>query len=312
MTSTDPAEDLVPCMRSVQLSDDDKQLMSAFKDKVDDSGQYAGQQRPLYRGGHIPSRLFRELDNTVSGGAPPSGARIGGPGQARTVVVNMQSGGATGPTVHPSQQEVPEPKKYTGGSIPSRSFRVLQQMTADDQGPAPAHQPKEQPRRSPSHYAHNGGAAPAAAPRPPAPPPASCVPTCERIERQQRAEAAAAPGRYAGGKIPSRAFQMLSSDYPAEGADRPDGAEAVLGELRAVGAGQVARPARPGAVPSRSFRLLQQEYGGQEQEARREPEPELELAKPSERQRLAATSKTYRMLQADPASVPSVFGRNRR
>ena len=44
------------------------------------------------------------------------------------------SGGASGPAVPASQQEVPEPKKYTGGNIPSRSFRVLQQMTADDQG----------------------------------------------------------------------------------------------------------------------------------------------------------------------------------
>lgn len=36
------------------------------------------------------------------------------------------------PYVHPSQQTVPEPKKYTGSSIPSRSFKILQAMTAPD------------------------------------------------------------------------------------------------------------------------------------------------------------------------------------
>ena len=34
--------------------------------------------------------------------------------------------------VHPSEQTVPEPKKYTGSSIPSRSFKILQAMTAPD------------------------------------------------------------------------------------------------------------------------------------------------------------------------------------
>lgn len=36
------------------------------------------------------------------------------------------------PYVHPSEQVVPEPKKYTGSSIPSRSFKILQAMTAPD------------------------------------------------------------------------------------------------------------------------------------------------------------------------------------
>lgn len=31
-----------------------------------------------------------------------------------------------------SEQSEPEPRKYTGGSIPSRSFRMLQAMTALD------------------------------------------------------------------------------------------------------------------------------------------------------------------------------------
>lgn len=40
--------------------------------------------------------------------------------------------------VPPSQQEAEaEPKKYTGGSIPSRSFRMLQAMTGEDSDDSP-------------------------------------------------------------------------------------------------------------------------------------------------------------------------------
>lgn len=31
-----------------------------------------------------------------------------------------------------SEQQVPEPRKYTGGAIPSRSFRMLQAMTGSE------------------------------------------------------------------------------------------------------------------------------------------------------------------------------------
>ena len=34
------------------------------------------------------------------------------------------------PYIPPSEQTVQEPRKYTGGAIPSRSFRMLQAMTA--------------------------------------------------------------------------------------------------------------------------------------------------------------------------------------
>lgn len=36
---------------------------------------------------------------------------------------------ASMPYVPPSEQQVFEPKKYTGANIPSRSFRLLQAMT---------------------------------------------------------------------------------------------------------------------------------------------------------------------------------------
>lgn len=32
----------------------------------------------------------------------------------------------------PSEQQVQEPKKYMGGAIPSRSFKILQAMTAPE------------------------------------------------------------------------------------------------------------------------------------------------------------------------------------
>lgn len=39
---------------------------------------------------------------------------------------------AAQPYIPASQQQVQEPKKYTGGAIPSRSFRILQQMTTPE------------------------------------------------------------------------------------------------------------------------------------------------------------------------------------
>jgi len=34
--------------------------------------------------------------------------------------------------VPPSEQQAPEPKKYTGSAIPSRSFKILQAMTTPE------------------------------------------------------------------------------------------------------------------------------------------------------------------------------------
>lgn len=50
--------------------------------------------------------------------------------QVRTIPVQIEGNGDSQPYVHPSQQTVPEPRKYTGSSIPSRSFKILQAMTA--------------------------------------------------------------------------------------------------------------------------------------------------------------------------------------
>ncbi|XP_057654005.1 uncharacterized protein LOC130892559 [Diorhabda carinulata] len=50
--------------------------------------------------------------------------------QVRNIPIQIEGDGPPRPYVHPSEQVVPEPKKYTGSSIPSRSFRILQAMTA--------------------------------------------------------------------------------------------------------------------------------------------------------------------------------------
>lgn len=50
--------------------------------------------------------------------------------QVRNIPIQIEGDGPSRPYVHPSEQVVPEPKKYTGSSIPSRSFKILQAMTA--------------------------------------------------------------------------------------------------------------------------------------------------------------------------------------
>ena len=44
----------------------------------------------------------------------------------------MNSSAAAPPGGPGSYQQIPEPKKYTGGNIPSRSFKILQAMTPND------------------------------------------------------------------------------------------------------------------------------------------------------------------------------------
>nr|XP_053629913.1 proline-rich protein 36-like isoform X2 [Cherax quadricarinatus] len=54
------------------------------------------------------------------------------PGQYQQSNQNQQPGGVRSATA--ADQAVPEPKKYMGGSIPSRSFKMLQAMTNTDDG----------------------------------------------------------------------------------------------------------------------------------------------------------------------------------
>ncbi|KAG5886155.1 hypothetical protein JTB14_024836 [Gonioctena quinquepunctata] len=52
--------------------------------------------------------------------------------QVRTIPIQIEGDYEPQEYVHPCEQIVPEPKKYTGSSIPSRSFKILQAMTAPD------------------------------------------------------------------------------------------------------------------------------------------------------------------------------------
>jgi len=97
---------------------------------------------PRYRGSHIPSRAFRILQNFTDSSddvthhqAVSSGIRP----QASSSQPSSQQGQHYGSAVAggrvrapPSEQSEPEPRKYMGGNIPSRSFRMLQAMTALD------------------------------------------------------------------------------------------------------------------------------------------------------------------------------------
>ncbi|PSN48427.1 hypothetical protein C0J52_08640 [Blattella germanica] len=164
-------------MRKLQLSEDDRALMNKFRAQVSEETPTNEEENPRYRGGHIPSRVFRMLDESVYILSPSSvdedsflhtesdpryrGAAI--PSRAFRMLQNMTDGtgdyseqvprgpavsrgpqtrpvqqsssvdGATPqPYIPPSEQQVPEPRKYTGGAIPSRSFRMLQAMTAPE------------------------------------------------------------------------------------------------------------------------------------------------------------------------------------
>ncbi|EFA08977.2 hypothetical protein TcasGA2_TC006684 [Tribolium castaneum] len=123
-------------MRKLKLSEGDRELMNRFKQGVDDDTSLHNEVDPRYRGPAIPSKAFKLLqsmtdgapDATVSRGTPPGNRTP----QVRTIPIQIERDDAPKNYVHPSEQTVPEPKKYTGSSIPSRSFKILQAMTAPD------------------------------------------------------------------------------------------------------------------------------------------------------------------------------------
>lgn len=78
--------------------------------------------------------------------------------QVRKVKINdnghfrQVGNGQPQPYVHPSEQVVPEPKKYMGSNIPSRSFKILQAMTAPSDSGANANYSEEIPINPFNHY----------------------------------------------------------------------------------------------------------------------------------------------------------------
>lgn len=83
-------------MHKLQLNEDDRALMNKFRAQV------------------------------------PRGPGMSGNPQARPVQQVSSGDGSPQAYIPPSEQQVQEPRKYTGGAIPSRSFRMLQAMTAPE------------------------------------------------------------------------------------------------------------------------------------------------------------------------------------
>lgn len=135
ITDTDAQSDLDPeQLRKLQLSEDDKILMNKFKEQVDSDTFLHQEEDPRYRGAAIPSRAFRFLQTMTDGGEAPVLTAIP---RAQNVVSKKQNRNSksfeeTQTNLPPSEQQAPEPKKYMGSAIPSRSFRILQAMTAPE------------------------------------------------------------------------------------------------------------------------------------------------------------------------------------
>ncbi|VVC36787.1 Hypothetical protein CINCED_3A011544 [Cinara cedri] len=118
-------------LRKLQLSDDDRSFMNRVKSQVDDDKFLHNETDPRYRGASIPSRSFRMLQ-TLTNSAPvpidnnkpsvPVNSYIPEPIESKVYVPPSERSAST------------EPHKYTGSSIPSRSFRMLQAMTGQNNG----------------------------------------------------------------------------------------------------------------------------------------------------------------------------------
>ncbi|XP_044581488.1 uncharacterized protein LOC123263034 isoform X2 [Cotesia glomerata] len=122
-------------LRKLQLTEDDKVLMNKFKEQVDGDTYLHQEEDPRYRGAAIPSRAFRYLQNMTDSNEVP----INNAPRAVNSALKRQNRNSRSfdeqPVVQnlpPSEQQAPEPKKYTGSAIPSRSFRILQAMTTPD------------------------------------------------------------------------------------------------------------------------------------------------------------------------------------
>ncbi|XP_049288605.1 uncharacterized protein LOC125766574 isoform X3 [Anopheles funestus] len=138
-------------LRRLQLSNEDKALMNRVKNQVDGEVYLHNEEDPRYRGAAIPSKAFRYLQNMTDSGQAANQSNNGSGNRAQQMFNRGNYSDSDGDTqqqsqqyVPPSEQKVEEPKKYTGGSIPSRSFKMLQAMTdapadpnsSDSEGPS--------------------------------------------------------------------------------------------------------------------------------------------------------------------------------
>ncbi|XP_034183082.2 uncharacterized protein LOC117605645 isoform X1 [Osmia lignaria lignaria] len=134
ITDTDSNDVDTEQVRKLQLSDDDRILMNKFKEQVDNESSLHNEEDPRYRGAAIPSRAFRFLQTMTDSG---DAAVMNTAPRAQSAINKKQNRNSktfeeTQANLPPSEQQVPEPKKYMGSAIPSRSFRILQAMTAPE------------------------------------------------------------------------------------------------------------------------------------------------------------------------------------
>ncbi|XP_014208801.1 ras-associated and pleckstrin homology domains-containing protein 1 isoform X2 [Copidosoma floridanum] len=126
-------------VRKLHLTEDDRFLMNKFKEQVDGDSYLHKEEDPRYRGAAIPSRAFRYLQNMTESGDAVN-ANTTTPSRPVNPATKKQNRNSNTFDEVPvpvtyipaSEQQVPEPKKYMGGAIPSRSFRILQAMTAPE------------------------------------------------------------------------------------------------------------------------------------------------------------------------------------
>ncbi|XP_025193742.1 uncharacterized protein LOC112593533 isoform X3 [Melanaphis sacchari] len=109
-------------LRKLQLSDDDRSFMSRVKSQANN----VDTENPRYRGGSIPSKIFKVLENSVP---MDNNYKQSVPINNYVPVEPIESKLYVPPSERPVGSE---PHKYTGGSIPSRSFRMLQAMTGQN------------------------------------------------------------------------------------------------------------------------------------------------------------------------------------
>ncbi|XP_044004406.1 uncharacterized protein LOC122849681 isoform X3 [Aphidius gifuensis] len=132
ITDTDDDNINVEQIRKLQLTEDDKLLMNKFKEQVDGDTFLHQEEDPRYRGATIPSRAFRCLQNMtdVADGSTDASRGVNKPNKKENR--KSQSFEEAQVNLPASEQQVQEPKKYTGSAIPSRSFKILQAMTTPE------------------------------------------------------------------------------------------------------------------------------------------------------------------------------------
>lgn len=136
ITDTDAINDIgAEQIRKLELSEDERLLMNKFKEQVDHETYLHQEENPRYRGAAIPSRAFRFLQNmtdsndtTVTCATPRNIQNVTNKKQNRNSKLFEEKQA----NLPPSEQQAQEPKKYMGSAIPSRSFRILQAMTAPE------------------------------------------------------------------------------------------------------------------------------------------------------------------------------------